>query len=185
MRYGCSMAPQLKTNPTIAVVFLLLVVGIYLLLRRAYVPPPQSYNECVAQGNILMETYPSVCVTKDGRRFVEPISTTPTPAAEVSLTAPLAGDTVKSPFTIRGQARGFWFFEAQTHAVLRDNMGNELATAILTAQGEWMTTEFVPFEGTLIFTRRPATSTGTLTIFKANPSGLPENEKSFTVPIRF
>lgn len=185
MRYECSMAPKLKTNLTIAVVFLLIMVGIYLLLRWAYVPPPQSYRECVAQGNVVMEMHPSICVTKGGRRFVEPISMTPTPAAEVTVTAPLAQDTIKSPFIIRGKARGFWFFEAQTHAVLRDNMGNELATAILTAQSEWMTREFVPFEGTLTFTRRPTTPTGTLTIFKANPSGLPENEKSFTVPIRF
>lgn len=33
-----------------------------------------SYAECVAAGNAVQTIYPSVCVTKDGRSFTQPIS---------------------------------------------------------------------------------------------------------------
>jgi len=47
-----------------------------------------------------------------------------------------------------------------------------------------MTTEFVPFKATLDF--NPGTLTeGVLIFHKDNPSGLPENDDQFEIPIRF
>jgi hypothetical protein len=47
-----------------------------------------------------------------------------------------------------------------------------------------MTNEFVPFEATLTFTK-PTTETGTVVFQRDNPSGLPENDQSVSIPIYF
>ena len=39
---------------------------------------PTTFEECITQGNPVQESYPSICVTKSGRHFIQPItSTTP------------------------------------------------------------------------------------------------------------
>ncbi len=94
------------------------------------------------------------------------------------------GDTIASPLTVTGEARGPWYFEADFPVRLLDGFGNEIALAIATAQGDWMTTDFVPFSATLTFSP-PATATGTLILEKDNPSGLPENAAAVHIPVSF
>lgn len=95
-----------------------------------------------------------------------------------------AGDLVASPLTIEGQARGNWYFEASFPARIIDADGNVLAAVPAQAQGEWMTTDYVPFKATLEFSA-PSTATGTLELAKDNPSGLPEKDDALRIPIRF
>jgi hypothetical protein len=59
---------------------------------------------------------------------------------------------------------------------------NVVASAPAQAQGDWMTAELVPFSVTIMV---PTTTVGTvaLVVKNDNPSGLPENEKSFEVPL--
>lgn len=102
----------------------------------------------------------------------------------IRVGTPMAHQTVESPLIVEGSARGTWFFEASFPAHLRDANGNILASAPATAQGEWMTAEFVPFRATLLFAP-PATATGTLVLEKDNPSGLPEHADAFEIPVRF
>jgi hypothetical protein len=102
----------------------------------------------------------------------------------IRITSPTANQVVTSPFTITGQARGTWFFEASFPIQLVDANGRVLGTAIAQAQGDWMTTEFVPFQTQMTFTN-PATSTGTLIFEKDNPSGLPEHADELRIPVRF
>lgn len=40
-----------------------------------------SFNECAAAGNPVMESYPRQCRTQDGRLFVEDVKTSPEPPA--------------------------------------------------------------------------------------------------------
>lgn len=94
-----------------------------------------------------------------------------------------AMDTVSSPLTITGEARG-WYFEASFPVHLFDGNGNELASAPAQAQGDWMTEDFVPFKVTLTFTT-PSTPTGTLVFEKDNPSGLPQNAANISIPVQF
>lgn len=102
----------------------------------------------------------------------------------VRLTEPAADAVLRSPLTIRGEARGSWYFEASFPVRLFDGNGKELGAVPAQALGDWMTTEFVPFEATLVFTA-PDTETGTLVLEKDNPSGLPENADELRVPVRF
>lgn len=95
-----------------------------------------------------------------------------------------ANQLISSPQVIRGEARGTWFFEASFPISLLDAQGNELTVAIATAQSDWMTTDFVPFEATLTFAV-PTSTTGVLVLRKDNPSGLPEHDDKLLLPIRF
>ena len=102
----------------------------------------------------------------------------------ILVSSPKRNETIKSPLIIEGEAKGFWFFEAQFTAELYDAKGNFLGRAILTAQKNWMSEDFVPFEGNLIFTQ-PQSPTGVLKFLSSNPSGLKENQKVFEVPVQF
>src|ERR1035437_6951636 len=90
----------------------------------------------------------------------------------IKVSSPLPNSTIKSPLTVTGVARGNWYFEASFPVRLYDANGKELVATPAQAKGDWMTTEFVPFEVTLNFTK-PTTATGTLVLQKDNPSGLP------------
>lgn len=108
----------------------------------------------------------------------------PDETSMIKVTAPLPGSLVRSPLTVRGEARGNWYFEASFPMKLLDGNGKELAVSHAQAQGEWMTTEFVPFVGTISFSV-PTTPTGTLVLEKDNPSGLPGNAAEVRIPVRF
>lgn len=56
--------------------------------------------------------------------------------------------------------------------------------AIAQAQGEWMTSEFVPFKAKLEF-QAPQTETGVLVFIKDNPSGIRELDNELRVPVHF
>lgn len=102
----------------------------------------------------------------------------------IRVTTPTRGEKVNSPLVVVGEARGNWYFEASFPVRLFDANGVELAVVPAQAQGEWMTTEFVPFEVELSFAR-PTTATGVLVLQKDNPSGLPEHDAEFRLPVQF
>ena len=103
----------------------------------------------------------------------------------IQLETPRPNQTVRSPLLVKGRARGNWFFEASFPVVIVDWDGRIIGQGIAQAQGEWMTTEFVPFEAMLTFTADPqAYSTrGSLILQKDNPSGLPEYDDALEIPV--
>ena len=102
----------------------------------------------------------------------------------ILISLPKPDEKIKSPLKIQGEASGSWFFEAEFSAELYDSDDNLLGKAILTAKEDWMTEDFVPFEGELTFVQSSADS-GVLKFLSANPSGLPENQKVFEVSVKF
>ena len=102
----------------------------------------------------------------------------------ISVTTPVPNAVVASPLTVTGEARGFWFFEADFPVRIFDDNNNELGVGIATAQGEWMTEEFVPFIAEIEFAE-PATPAGTIVFERDNPSDIAENDDSFSFPIQF
>jgi len=105
-------------------------------------------------------------------------------AGEVRVETPLENAEVSSPLFVRGEANGNWFFEANIPIKIMDGEGKVIAVVGAQAESDWMTENKVPFSGELVF-GMPHTATGTLVISKDNPSGLPENDASYEVPIRF
>lgn len=113
-------------------------------------------------------------------------ATTTTPIGEFSdlikVSAPQKNQSVSSPIEISGQARGAWYFEADFPVRLIDAQGKILAQAPVTAQGDWMTNDFVPFLGSIGY-QVLATTSATLVLENSNPSGLPENQKKIEIPL--
>lgn len=95
-----------------------------------------------------------------------------------------AGDTIRNGFVLKGEARGTWFFEAVFSVKVVDKSGKVLGQAPATALSEWTTPDYVPFSSTLNFSAGKETE-GFVVLEKDNPSGLPEKDDSFRIPVRF
>lgn len=142
-----------------------------------------NFEECVAAGNPVMESYPRQC-RAGNQNFTEYIGNEIEKTDLITIDSPRPNTIVTSPLEVSGQARGTWYFEASFPVKLLDADGNVLVQIPAQAQGDWMTENFVPFKVTLEFIA-PVTDTGTLVLEKDNPSGLPENADSLIVPIKF
>lgn len=187
----------MKVRITILLLVLLVVLGGVAYYYKFYqTTPPVSnenqnipvstitnFDECAAAGNPVMESYPRQC-RADGKNFIEYIGNELEKTNLIRIDSPRPNAIVTSPLEVTGQARGTWYFEASFPVKLFDGNGEQLAIIPAQAEGEWMTEEFVLFKATLEFIA-PTTDTGTLVLEKDNPSGLPENDDSLIVPVRF
>lgn len=54
----------------------IILIGALLILSRSVLAPSNggvyNFEECKKAGNKVQESYPEVCITNDGRRFVNP-----------------------------------------------------------------------------------------------------------------
>lgn len=117
---------------------------------------------------------------------------TTTPVAQIPdlivVDSPRPNDTITGhKVTITGRARGTWYFEASFPIkITRDSDGATLVEAPAQAQGDWMTQDFVPFSITLDVGDEPMLPLkATIVLHNDNPSGLPENDKSLSIPVTF
>ena len=90
---------------------------------------------------------------------------------------------VSSPITVLGKARGNWYFEATFPVKLIDLDGNVLVSTFATAEGDWMTTDFVNFSTILEYTKSTSTERALIVLSKDNPSGMPEFDQSIYIPV--
>lgn len=140
-----------------------------------------DYDTCVAANNPITQGKPLTCTTADGRDFVD---TTAVSEPDVVIDTPVIAQTVTSPMTVKGKARGSWFFEANLPILLKDENGKVLAQVGYHTTENWMTNDYVSINTTLKFPA-PTTDYGVLVIHNDNPSGDPANDKTFEVPVRF
>jgi hypothetical protein len=103
----------------------------------------------------------------------------------LQVSEPLPYQSAASPLTIKGQARGTWFFEASFPVVLKDARGKIIAQGTAQTKANWMTENFVPFVISLAFVNQPNKSVGSLILKKGNPSGLLQNDVSYELPVIF
>lgn len=143
-----------------------------------------SFEECLTAGYPVGESYPRRCTTPNGRAFTENIGNELNTQALIRVSLPRPNDVIVSPLIIEGEARGQWFFEASFPVDLISDSGTILKTVVAQAEGEWMTTNFVPFKAQLEFDAGSSVS-GELIFHRDNPSGLPELDDEFRVPVKF
>jgi hypothetical protein len=153
-----------------------------------------SYADCAAAGYPIQESYPEQCRTPDGKSFTNPDAQLALPEGEftskegtiITLEDIEAQSKVQSPLTITGKVPGSWSFEGSFPVQVTTGGETVLVQTSAQLDGEWMTEELVPFSVTLIFERPDGNNpTGFLILKKDNPSGLPENDDSVTIPIIF
>lgn len=102
----------------------------------------------------------------------------------IEIENPAPGMDISSPLTIKGEAKGHWYYEGIFTIKLYDASDRLLAETTAEADGEWMTEQFVPFETTISF-EASDDQRGRLVFERANPSGLPQNDQSHAVPVVF
>ena len=90
---------------------------------------------------------------------------------------------VLNPLKIVGKAKGNWFFEATFPIDLVDTDGNILASTVATAEGDWMTADFVNFSATLDYSKATNTRRAIIVLNKDNPSGNPDLDQSIFIPV--
>jgi hypothetical protein len=182
--------------PVLALVLMLIFFSIYNQTQKQSAEPKDpivsdvevnNFNDCVKEGNPIMESYPRQCRSLDGRLFVEDIGNINEKNDLIQLNYPLPNQEISSPLEITGTARGLWYFEADFPIVLLNSQGDIISQGIATAQDDWMTEEFVPFTTILSFDipESERGQEGRLIFQKDNPSGLAENEDSLEFPVIF
>ncbi len=170
----------------IIIVALLIIVAVYLWYyqnQNTDLANIDTFEDCVAAGYPVMESYPRQCRTPNGRTYIENIGNVDK-SDLIQVESPRPNAEVVSPMVIKGKARGTWFFEASFPVKLVDANGKVLAQMPAQAIGEWMTPEFVPFNFSLAFAT-PTAEMGTLILMKDNPSGLPEHDDELRIPVVF
>ena len=142
-----------------------------------------DFSGCVTVGNPVMKSYPRECVSS-GVTFTEDMSGITGKPGLIRLDSPRPGEVITSPLMIRGEARGNWFFEASFPVMLVNWDGLIIAQGTATAEGDWMTKDYVPFKAVLKFSEQQSYSNrGALILQKDNPSGLPANDDALEVPV--
>ncbi len=94
----------------------------------------------------------------------------------VRVDSPRIGEAVSKTFRVVGEVRGNWTFEANLPMKVLDPSGEQIGVGFGMTTEDWMTTEFVPFEGKVEV--KDYTGPAKLVLMKDNPSGLPENDDS-------
>lgn len=150
---------------TLALVLLIVIVVLALVL--VFVPSPAK-----APASPLS----SATSTAGAATASAPLDT------QVSVTYPQPGSPVASTFTVTGVAPAGWYFEAVFPVQVRDPDDNLLATGQGQAETDWTTPGLVPFSSTDLVVS-DYSGPATLILNKDNPSGLPENDDSVTIPI--
>jgi len=144
----------------------------------------ENFQDCLSANYIVMESFPRVCRTPDGRNFTEDIGNQLLKNELIQVTEPQANQQISSPVLIKGQARGTWYFEASFPIEVLDADKVVLATGIAQAKSDWMTEDFVPFEANIDF-KLPLSGNGYLVLKKDNPSGEAVNDDQLILPIAF
>lgn len=102
----------------------------------------------------------------------------------IRVTSPKPNADVSNPISIVGEARGSWFFGASFLVKLVSADGKTLGTGTAKTEGEWMTTDFVPFTVDLDYVAIVPGS-GTLVLLRSNPSGDPSRADELDIPVRY
>lgn len=123
--------------------------------------------------------------TKPSKNDVGEFVLTSPKGVDIFITEPQIDSLSKSPIKISGRAPGNWFFEANMPVTLKNTDGTVITKWYVMATGDWMTTEYVPFEGQIEFTKlENGEKKAILVLAKDNPSDKRELDDSVEMIIR-
>ena len=96
-----------------------------------------------------------------------------------------SGSIISSPFTIIGEIDSSYIFEGTFPIALKDEGGDTIANAVASQAppSNWTTDGYVKFSAVLTFSTDA--KSGTVVLSNDNPSGLPENQREYAIPVNF
>lgn len=108
-----------------------------------------------------------------------------TPAVQPSISNIQENGVITSPVSIKGTVPSSWMFEGQFFIEIRDSEGRVLGSGVgkEVNPGDWSSGKPVDFSANITF--KTDAKRGILVLLSNNPSGLPENQKTFSLPVRF
>jgi len=109
------------------------------------------------------------------------IAVAPFSSDNVKISSPLPGAEVDKNLEVRGEARGGWYSEGTFPVQVHDSANNRIGGGTAKSESDWMTTEFVPFSASISV--EGYSGPAVIALLKSNPSGLPENDDSVSIPI--
>ena len=101
----------------------------------------------------------------------------------IVVDTPQPGERISSPLKVTGRARGTWFFEGDFPVILHNAKNTIIAQGYCTAKGNWMTEQFIPFEGMLVYEKKESIERGFLVFKKDNPTGNTLFDDSISIPV--
>lgn len=92
---------------------------------------------------------------------------------------------IKTDQIVAGKIDNSWLFEGQFNIQIKDSSGRVIATTpVKIVEGQdWTVPGLKDFSVKITF--KTNSQSGTLVINSDNPSGLPENQKSYSIPVKF
>ncbi|HEX6977248.1 MAG TPA: Gmad2 immunoglobulin-like domain-containing protein [Patescibacteria group bacterium] len=124
-------------------------------------------------------------ISNRSQPIVDTIGPSQNPNISVIVTSPIYGSKIASPLLISGTVPPGWMFEGTFPVKILDSKRNVIATGIgkETTPGSWQSQNPVQFSAQISF--NTTDRSGFVLIEKDNPSGLPENDKTFEIPVKF
>lgn len=162
-----------KTTTVWVIVIILLVAGIFYFVFA---------NNPTKNPDV---TIPDT--TNNGQTPETPNTNPPEASKMITVTSPKEGDTVNASagFSVAGKAVGGWFFEASAPVRIYSKNGTLLQGTYITAQGEWMTSNFVDFKGQIQPFLTNGATEGYILFENDNPSDNEGFHREFKVNVKF
>lgn len=172
----------------IAVILSVLVLFVFKSKKLSEI---NSFEDCEAAKQLVVNTHPRECHMKDGRVFIEEGNAFEMQGT-IEVTAPEFKAVVDSPFEVDGKAIGSWYYNKQLSMKLEDENGVVLGTGFAKAQETIDPSDnatLVPFIGVITF-NNPSSEKGKLIIEKTNPAQKDSDDNDIKagpliVPVRF
>lgn len=144
-----------------------------------------SFEDCVEAKNLVVETKPRECHTKDKQVFLE-VYNGALLLDVIKTTEPKPNAKVSSPFKVEGEAVGGWYYNEQLSARLEDDNGKILTTKPIKALESTKTDSFVPFVVAITYTAtESATPKGKLIIERTNTTFSKGELGPLVIPVEF
>lgn len=104
---------------------------------------------------------------------------------QIVVDRPKVDTIVTSPVILSGEARGSLFLEAVLAVDVVDEEGNVVGKGAIRAEGDWMTDDFVPFQGKIAFDLPDgvSNSAGAIAFIQEDISGGGADKVLFSVPV--
>ncbi|MDQ5901566.1 MAG: hypothetical protein QG580_281 [Patescibacteria group bacterium] len=104
---------------------------------------------------------------------------------KIFIDKPSASEAVMQSLVLKGRAPGNWFFEANAPVVVTNWDGLIIGEGYVMTEEDWMTTDYVPFSGSINFTNTEYGDYGFVIFKKDNPSGESQFDDSVEFKVLF
>lgn len=172
----------------VALIILLVVAGLaaaYLWYRKSQVPSKiLTFEDCSKAGNLVVETNPRECHTKEGHLYIEEDNHVVL-GDYIEVTEPKPYTILSSPFKIQGQAVDGWFGGGRLNIKLVDQGNRLIAEKPVFALSDKANKGMVPFVAAVDFKIAENIERGKLLIEKMSTVDIPGKNGPLVIPVRF